>query len=72
MGGVPANMAVFRGKPDNGLEGWYWTDVPTSRRPKARMMGPFETKEQALKMRSKVQRSVNRRKRAALRDDGSV
>jgi hypothetical protein len=48
MGGVPAEVGVFFGKPDKASGGWYWTDASTSQKRKAAITGPFETKEKAV------------------------
>ena len=49
MGNVPSKVGVFFGSADKGSAGWYWTDASIRRMRKTVYMGPFETKESAVK-----------------------
>jgi hypothetical protein len=58
MGSVPSKVGVFFGKANREAEGWYWTDGSISRKRKAAITGPFETKEKAVENAAQSQRQI--------------
>jgi hypothetical protein len=49
MSSLPVNVAVFFGKVDKRLPGWYWTPISEGRIPNSgSIVGPFETKAAAI------------------------
>jgi hypothetical protein len=48
MSNLPPNIGVFYGQADKRSEGWYWTDLLRNEKSKAAIVGPFETKEEAV------------------------
>jgi hypothetical protein len=47
MGSVPSSVAVFYGQVDR-TKGWYWTETVTTGKSKTPIIGPFETKSDAV------------------------
>jgi hypothetical protein len=54
MTSIQAKFAVFYGKVAERPSGWYWTAAPDDldEPPKGPITGPFETKADAMEMRS--------------------
>jgi hypothetical protein len=48
MSRIPSNVGVFYGQVDKRSKGWYWTDTLKNEEKKATVIGPFETKDQAV------------------------